>query len=541
MVVPASPLFTASLLRGINQDDRLMDGETPACENVIGEPLGGFSTWRGRDEVLDPQIGALSGLYTCKWPETGHDSLIIRGENALLAYQAAEYIDIGTNLEFDSDPRNPVYFTKFLYGRYLIGTTHLRDQPFFWDGHRDHPAEPLDAQSDFQVTMEWTGRLFGIGDPLNPLLAIYGDPEVLNIGNGGFLTFLDNQLATRLVGCRYYTADFALFWGDRGIWIVESTGQYPEFVRTTLIHTDCTCASNASIVRLPDNMGFAWLGTDDTAWAILGRQIRRIDLSPGGQGGDRRRSRRIQGILQSISKRSLDLVAGFYDPFRGLAVWSFPRQKCTEFDAWRDPYSLAWNPYLDAFWPISHAFKSVVEREHNGKQQLFGTDPDGKIYLVDYNHSKDKGGDSVPWNIFLDWSGDQNYVYKFNEVRLDRDLRGTDKVAIDIYNETDSTPLRGYFSLKESFKSGAKWAPATQADVDNGLADAVGELIPPLQPGGTGDIGVPPDPVITCKVKIRMRGHYLKMRLSNEDGEGGHYDGPERPMNSLSVAGTRVV
>lgn len=360
-------------LTGINQERVGRQATDLAdCQNIVGEPSG-FSVWKGRVRYTKTGLGKNWGLMNVTWPDE-HESLIVMTASGVKAIQAGEIYDITgdrTDLSLMTDLRNPVHFTRFSYGKYAIGSFYRRQTPFYWDGHTDHDIESVTVPSDiaFRVVESWAGRLWGIGSEQHPLQVFYGDSDELEIKAAQWLSFLDNPLASRIVGMRAAERGTAFVWGDRGVWQVNLTGSYPLFVSPKLLHSDCDCVANNTIISIP-GVGWAWMGREGV-WLMSGTGIQRVDT----QTIMGRVSYRLKKEFDRIPINSQYLCSGFWYRQRGLAVWSYPTAECLKQHEWQEPHSIAWRPGDNTWWLIDQGWQSVAEVVHTNRRLPVGTDP----------------------------------------------------------------------------------------------------------------------------------------------------------------------
>lgn len=514
MAVKGDISYTYDRLLGINQDrGSELSQESPDCLNVVGEARG-FSIFKGRSKWAAIEIGPQAYLFGNTWPDRHTSEIILTSPAAgkpakILAHDVGPFIDITGSLTFNADPRNPRSIIRAVYGKYIVGSSYLRDQCWSWDGNIQHPAVALDFPVNYQVLMEWGSKLWGIGDPQNPLNAYYSAKQNdLSIAAGNFLPFRDCRRASRLVGMRPFGKGYSYFWGDWGVWMVELTGTYPEFVRPQLIpmSAEVDCASNNSIVEIP-GAGFAWMGKD-RMWGLAGTEIRAIDLS-----NDERQAQRIKNCLAERSLKDLYLATGFFHPKRFCPIWSYPTRICDTNVPFREPKSIAWRPRDNSWWPINQGYQSTCEVVFKQKREIIGTDADGYLYLIDYNSARDKAA-RIPWYLFLGpivSSRKQKYV----QANLTREIQGVDRVMVDFWGEYESAPVSTYFSLKETFDGD----PASHPNYD---------------PGGPNDLGVPPDAALKLPAPIGIVSKRFLLKLHNRTGST-YYDGPEKPMQSLEI------
>lgn len=504
-------VYEISQLRGINQDTGLINGELADCENIVGESEG-FSVWKGRARYTPVQLGAQSALFSAVWPDE-HESLVVFGECGLKAIEGGTVSDIIGDLSFDDDPRNPCHLSMFSRGRYLVGSTYLRNPAFYWEGNIDRSAETIETGTmRYRVVEPWNGRLWGIDgtdmehDVDFPLYAFYGDIDELEIKAGQWMEFRDNPLASRLIGMRSFGRSYAYVWGDRGLWQLQYTGKYPLFAYPTLLSADCDCVSNGGIVEIP-GVGFAWRGLENY-WLMVGDQVRKINLS-----NDTRRANRVKGRLDDASLNDLYLVRGYYYRSRGLVLWTYPTNKCLEQYPWQNPQMDAWDPLRDTWWPISYAPQGMAEVTNHGSRMMVGTNEDGYLYLLDRNIDYDVD-DYLHWHCEFDWIGLDEVDSKWLSAILERPFQGTDKVEANFWCRQQSSAIDRSFSLSQTFDD---------ASLENGF-----------DPGGPHDAGLPPDPRAITKVPIRLVGKKLKVKLSNYDGSS-YWNGPKKPMNKLKI------
>lgn len=508
-------------------------------------------------------------------------------------------------IQLNSDPRNPIHFTMFSRNRYLIGSNLLRDPAFSWDGNIDRDPLPIWTHGMRYSNVEvWGGRLWGMDahdtntDTMIPLYAFYGDIDKLEIKPGQWLEFRDNPLASRLVGMRPFTRDYAYFWADRGLWQVQLTGSWPIFVVPKLIHADCDCVSNASIVHIP-GVGFAWRGLE-CYWLLAGGTVRRINLS-----NDARQANRIKDSIAACPLDSLHLIRGYYYKKRNLIIWSYPTNRCTTSNPWQNPQISAWSPPpRDTWWLLDQGYEGMVEIEHSGERVLLVTDQDGFLYIADSNIATDKLTDNLEWLVELEWIGGETNNTKWMWAILNRPFSGTDAVAVEFWSRYQSDAIEAEFTLDEAFDD-ISLQKTTYADGNypagspsigvldttgfpndlydvityddegnvTGIRQIMGVLNLPEEnvsytsktattfvlssvltkalaegalvqkrdydPGGPNDAGLPPDAPAISKIPIRLMGEKLKIRLSNkytdDDGNTAYYNGPGVPMTSLTV------
>lgn len=516
-------------LRGVNQErtgrqpDELAD-----ALNVIGEPEG-FSVWGGRTRFSKGGLGKNWGLHHCVWPDK-HESLVVVGQWGVRAIEAGVINDItgeGTGLKILGGGLNPVHMTMFDLGRYLILSYHNRNKVWAWDGNIDRPLEEVTVPDTmgFQVVEAWGSRLWGLGDEEHPLLAFYGDRNKLEIKAGQWLSFRDNPLASRLIGMRSVGRDTAFVWGDRGLWQVRYTGQWPLFVEPQLIYPDCDCISNNSIVSIP-GIGYAWMGRR-AVWMLRGDSIRRIDISYdvstkayAERRFDPRESSRLRDELAQIPLGSQHLVNGFWYRERNLAIWSYPTNACIEQHEWQNPRSIAYKPIDNSWWIIGQGWQSVAEVVHNNQRLPVGTDQDGYLYLLDHNLVYDKISEPVQWRAEYEWQGDPAIDAKWLNATLERPFQGAERVTARFWTRYQSSPpLETYFSLREAYDDAA---------VPGGF-----------DPGGPDDAGLPPGPIASITIPIRLRGPMIKILLTNEytdaNGNKKYYNGPAVPCSTLTL------
>jgi len=491
-------------LAGVNQNEAgRLPSELRDCENIIGEESG-FSVFKGRKLYLEPGISNVTGIKHVVWPDT-HDSLVMVGTDGIEASEAGTVYNITGDLTFSADTDNPTWMTKIFQARYLIGSNYLRDQAWYWDGIADHAAVELPMGLSCRVIMDWGSRLWGIGTEEFPLYSFFGELNDVEITAGNWYEFRDNPRATRLVGCRPFNDDMAFFWGDYGLWVVQKTHSWPIFADPTLINAECTCVSNDSIVALPGGAGFVWMGYD-RIWMYMGGTIKEIDLSIDDRGAER-----LKEIMKDRSWSDLFQVSGFYYTKRGLIILSY-------LDKDGDWKAIAWDYRKNAWWPLSQGWRSVTEVRYLNENRAICTDPDGNIYLVDENLLGDKDETTNPWYADLGWF-DAGKSAKWLLAKLTRKMQGADPVTVEFYDEFQSTPSSKEFSITEKF-------------------DAAGTH-PSYDPGGPDDLGVPPEPVITCDAHIDFTGQRVKLRLSNTNGDT-YYGGPKEPMIALEVIGRSI-
>jgi len=511
MAVSGDINIKVDALAGVNQNTSgRLPNELRACENIIGIESG-FSVFKGRTLYLTPGISNVTAITECTWPDE-HDSLVMVGSDGIEAKEAGTIYNITGDLAFSSDLRNPTHLTKIFRARYLVGSNHRRDQAWYWDGIVDHPAKELDTGENCRVIMDWGNRLWSVGSEDFPLYSFYGEIDELEIQSGNFFEFRDNPRSTRLVGCRPYSLDTAFFWGDHGLWMVQKTNSWPLFAQPTLISNDCSCVSNASIVELPGGAGFCWMGYD-RIWIYAGGTVKAVDLSDDARGAER-----IREAMRDRSFVDLFQASAFHYTKRHLVIFSYPRSQCDGTDAWEDPYSVAWDYRKNTWWLINQGWRSVSETRYLNEKRALGTDPYGKIYLLDDNLLGDKDETTHPWFADLGWF-DAGKKVKWLLAKLTRKIKGAEPVAVDFYDEFQATPSSKEFSITERFDAGA--------------------VHPSYDPGGPDDLGVPPDPVITCNAHIDFTGQRLKVRLSNENGSS-YYGGPEEPMIALEMIGRSI-
>ena len=580
-------------LAGVNQEPvGRLPQELADCQNIIGEPSG-FSVWGGRTRFSAAGLGKNRAIRNITWPDE-HRSLVVVGEQGVHAIESGiihhlDYKNDSLADEIGGDLRNPVHFTQHSYGRYLIGSFYGRQSAFYWDGHIDRDLGKIETPDDmeFRVIESWAGRLWGIGSEDFPLQVFFGAIDALKIDAANWLSFYDNPLTSRIVGMRAANRNYAYVWGDRGVFQVEFTGSYPLFVNPQLLHADCDCISNSSIVQIP-GMGFAWMGREGV-WMMSGDNIRRIDISYdttmqayARKEYDIRQSYRLKGEFSKIPIASTHLCSGFWYGKRGLAVWSYPTEACIEQHEWQSPRSIAWRHSDNTWWLLDQGWQSVAEVVHQGKRLPVGTDQDGYIYLLDHNIAYDKISVPVEWSAEFHWQGDPSVKMKFLQAILERPFSGAERVEMEAWTKYQSTPHKYFFSLDEAYDDASRkrvtyltvdaakgdrvlqvqdtvgW-PETGfvrvADNENReyetltattitlkssaglgdayLADSIVE-IKDFDPGGPNDVGLPPDPMVQCKKMIRLVGNAIKVRLSNKH-DNGFWNGPRCPLNSLTI------
>lgn len=570
--------LSLTTLAGINLESQgRLSSELPDCKNIYGEATG-FSVWKGRKRwgTITP-TEATSYIKYFKWPDQ-HDSYFLFGNRKMRIREISHQKDITGALTFNADPRNPMHITPFLRNQYAVGANYLRDQPFTWDGNLSHDLQVLPHTYRYRVIVDFAERLWGFDSFEEPLLGHYGLRNTLSLEHPSEQEFRDGP-ASRILGGIPYNRNYMLVWGDRGLWMVEWTGSYPLFARSQLISKVCDCVSFNSIVALPDG-GFVWMGRENI-WGIQGNTV--VDI---GQSADARKARRVQAYLRDRIDNDLFMTNGAYYGRRDAAIWSWCKDKLDTNDWWnqRQPISLVWNSKNNSFWYLDQGYISLAEVEYLNERRLVSADPDGHLWLIDYDIAKDKykeptrtlqpdgtwvvhsdgdPGTDLQWFADFEWLGDASSTIKFQEARLVRSIKGPDRVMVKFYDQFEATPVETHFSLKENFDgAGARkattldvtagratavgqtilasgWISATAADVAAGRATAEGEMIPPFNPGGPNDLGLPPDPKMSCQAEIRITGHYLKVKLHNNNG-GSYIDGPEKPMESLTVL-ARVV
>ena len=502
-------------LAGVNQNEAgRLPNELRGCENIIGIEKG-FRVFKGRKLYLEPGISDVLAINECVWPDE-HDSLVMVGTDGIEAKEAGTVYNITGDLTFSSDPRNPTYLTKIFRARYIVGSNYRRDQAWYWDGIVDHAAKELPVSVGCRVIMDWGNRIWTVGSEDHPLYSFFGEIDALEIKGGNWYEFRDNPRSTRLVGCRPHSLDTAFFWGDYGLWVMSKTNSWPLFAKPTLISGDCSCVSNNSIVELPDGKGFVWMGYD-RIWLYAGGNVTSVDISP-----DQRGAERIREAMKDRSWVDLYQASGVLNMQRGLVLFSNPQTQCREATPWEDAYTVAWDYRKNIWWLINQGWRSCTETRYLNETRLIATGTDasgtGKIYLIDENLMGDKAVTTHPWYADFGWF-DAGKKAKWLLAKLTRRMYGTDPVAVDFYDQFQAIPSSKEFSVAEKFD-----AAATHPSYD---------------PGGPDDLGVPPEPVITCHAHIDFTGQRVKVKLSNENGDS-YYGGPPEPMISLEVIGRSI-
>ena len=482
-------------LQGVNQVRvGRLPNELADCLNVIGE-ASGFSVWGGQNRYSKASLGQNWALYQVTWPDE-HESFVVVSRNGIYAEEIGEFhfitgedrIDLQFRRAGSSDFRNPVHFTRFQYGNYIVGSLHQRQTPFYWDGNIDHDVGSVTVPDDisFRVVETFAGRLWGLGSEQHPLQIFYGDLNELEIEAGQFLSFLDNPNASRIVGMRAAARNYAFVWGDRGLWAVEHTGSYPLFVSPQLISADCDCVSNNSIVSIPGG-GYAWMGREGV-WMLDGGKVRRIDVSHDTSTAaylrsdvDGRTAYRLKDEFDRIPINSQYLCAGFWHRARGIAVWSYPTKECIEQHEWQSPRSICWKPVDNSWWLLDTGWQSVAETVHRNRRLPVGTSQDGYLYLIDSNIDYEKISEPLPWHIETEWLGDPAAKAKWTAAVLERPFSGTDKVMVKFWTRYQaSAPVTDSFSLDEAYDDASrkKWsylsADAAIGDSSITVDDAAG-------------------------------------------------------------------
>ncbi len=566
-------------LKGINQDTEIAPNEIADGRNIIGEATG-FSVWGGRTKFIKRSLqgyGAISSLYSTVWPDR-HESLVVFGSGGLQAIESGVVKHLNWDQRFNSDPRNTVHFTKFQQGRYLVGSTYLRDAVFTWDGNIDRDVEKVETGAmKYQYVESWGGRLWGLGgrdtatDNVFPMLAFYGEIDALKINAGNWLQFRDSPATSKMVAMKPASRDYSFWWGDKGLWQVQLTGSWPLFVDPQLIDADCDCVSASSIVEIP-GVGFVWRGVNDY-WILSGGLVRQINLS-----NDSRRADRVKDSIASCPLDDLFRISGVPYPKRRLVIWSFPTEGCTPSHPWQKPKAVAWNYETDTWWLIDQGWSGAATIVHAGRKALIGTDPDGLLYELDRNLMYDKD-DYLEWYAEFDWKGQGVLEQKWMWAVLKRPFSGTNSVVVEFWARHQSAAIVSEFTLDEdyddasqlklTYSDGLQTAGTvtfsvldTTAFPDTGvlnlpaenktytgktattftlssglgvaLADGAEVKIKDYDPGGPNDAGLPPAPISECKIPIRLMSKKLKVRLSNTKGSET-YNGPAVPMTSLTL------